>query len=59
MKRRVSEEEAKALPSLRNYKKAIKYYDTYTNEFKLLLSQPSGQLITQITKVGLMQGYKI
>ena len=58
MKRRVSEE-AKALPSLGNYKNAIKYYDTYTNEFKLILSQPSGQLITQITKVGLMQGYKI
>ena len=38
MKRRVSEE-AKALPSLGNYKKAIKYYDTYTNEFKLILSQ--------------------
>ena len=46
VKRRVSEEEAKALPSLGNYKKAIKYYDTYTNEFKLILSQPSGQLIT-------------
>ncbi len=58
MKRRVSEE-VKALPSLGYYKKAIKYYDTYTNEFKLILSQPSGQLITQITKVGLMQGYKI
>ena len=47
MKRRVSNE-AKALPSLGNYKKAIKFYDTYTNEFKLILSQPSGQLITQI-----------
>ena len=58
MKRRVSEE-VKALPILGYYKKAIKYYDTYTNEFKLILSQPSGQLITQITKVGLMQGYKI
>ena len=58
MKRRVSEE-VKALPSLGYYKNTIKYYDTYTNEFKLILSQPSGQLITQITKVGLMQGYKI